>query len=116
MLVSHFLLDLQEEHQRTAAGLTTDSSSDISQDVGGSLQFAGALGSIGSLIGLASDHAQEGEGEGDDVVADDTSAATEVACPDEGEAIHEPPIEEELQLEIMEVPCIGEGEVTVGAL
>ena len=95
MLVSHFLLDLQEEHQRTASGLTTDSSSDVSQDVGSSLQFAGALGSIGSLIGLAADDAQEGEGDGGG--SDGPSAATEDVCPDERQPNPESPIGEELE-------------------
>ncbi|KAM5542820.1 hypothetical protein V8D89_003781 [Ganoderma adspersum] len=112
VLVSHFLLDLQEEHQRTGSELATDGSSDSSQEIGSSLQFAGGLGSIGSVIGLAADHAQEGEG--DDAIADDHSVAAEVNRPDEGEVNHEPQIEDEL--EIMEVLRVGEGEVIVGTI
>ena len=40
MLVSHFLLDLQEACQRTVVGLATDDLSGTSQSVGSSIDFA----------------------------------------------------------------------------
>ncbi|KAM5530036.1 hypothetical protein V8D89_016298 [Ganoderma adspersum] len=114
VLVSHFLLDLQEAHQRTVIGLATGDAADASQDVGSSIRFASALGSVGAIVGLAADHVQEGEGEGYDVFANDPSAAADDVRPDEGEALHEPRMED--ALEVVEVPRVGESEVTAGAL
>ena len=78
VLVSHFLLDLQECHQRTVIGLGlatrtgdlphTFSSSWSVEASAGSVQFArgsGALGSLGATLGtdLDADCVWEGEGE-----------------------------------------------------
>ena len=73
MLVSHFLLDLQEVHQRKAVGLATSDALRTSQNLnlgGQSIDFANhALGSLGATIDSAHYLGQE-PGE-DDECADD---------------------------------------------
>ncbi|PIL33048.1 hypothetical protein GSI_04497 [Ganoderma sinense ZZ0214-1] len=114
VLVSHFLLDLQEAHQLAEAGLTADTASEISGDSGHSIQFASALGSVGAIVGLAAGNVDEGEGEGEDGSADDRLVEMEPIFPDGDEANRESPMLDEL--ETVETPRIGEGEVTAGAL
>nr|VWP01336.1 Zn(2)-C6 fungal-type domain-containing protein [Ganoderma boninense] len=89
VLVSHFLLDLQEAHQKIVVGLSTGDLSNISQNVD-SIQFnAGALGSVGATVGLPTDPVQEEEedeeDEGSHVGCDDHRTTTEPAHLDEGD-------------------------------
>ena len=71
VLISHFLLDLQEADRRTAAGLATDDSELPEQSLGSragsrSIGFANALGSLGASI----DPAHFGIDREDDVLDD----------------------------------------------
>ncbi|PIL33043.1 hypothetical protein GSI_04492 [Ganoderma sinense ZZ0214-1] len=129
VLVSHFLLDLQEAHQRTLAGMATGDLLSISQNMGpGSTRFkAGALGSLGATLGFLTGQNQEEEGEGNDIGDDDYLIPAESACSDECEAIHELGSEggsaitdvqsvEEAELDIMEVPRVGGGQASLGTL
>ena len=84
MLVSHFLLDLQEACQRTVAALTGDYPSATSLSIGGSMTFADNLGPIGAIVGPAVDHVQE-EGR---VAMDSNSVTTEGINHTEGETIN----------------------------
>ena len=60
VLVSHFLLDLQEAHQRTVVGLATDDSFYTLQNHGAhSLNFVNMLGSLGATIYSTNDEDEE---------------------------------------------------------
>ena len=64
VFVSHFLLDLQECHQRVVIGLGTDDLSHNSRSFDvrdGSVDFAPALGSLGATLGTGADDDWEGE-------------------------------------------------------
>ncbi|KAM5536996.1 hypothetical protein V8D89_009325 [Ganoderma adspersum] len=80
VLISRFLLDLQQADRRTAAGLATDDDSEPQQSFAGSragnrsIGFASALGSLGASIDPA--HWHYGL-ERDDEDADDPLAARE---------------------------------------
>nr|VWP01338.1 Uncharacterized protein [Ganoderma boninense] len=117
VLVSHFLLDLQEAHQKTVKGLATiddPSDSGASHNAEGSIQFASALGSVGAIVGLAADLNQEGEGD-DGGATGGLSEVSETIGRDEGEPSSEPRIEDELEIS-MEEARIGESEpLAVGA-
>ena len=63
VLVSHFLLDLQEAHQRIMAGVATDGSLDTSRILYSSLNVADALGSIGAIVGPEANYILEEENE-----------------------------------------------------
>ena len=128
MLVSHFLLDLQEAYQSTTTGMMNDNPSDTSLDTGGPMQFASAPGSVGFIPDLATDQVGGGEGEGgaDGAGGDENLTAGKGVRADEGEAVHEPQSEDEMaimevlrtedEFAITEVPRVGAGETTVGAL
>ena len=58
MLVSHFLLDLQEAHQKTLAGRATNDPSNISN-------LFDALESIGASLDVATNHVEEEDNQGD---------------------------------------------------
>ena len=66
ILISHFLLDLQEAYQRKAVFLGNDNPLEVSQSLStGSLNFAAALGSIGATIETPEyEYRQEGDDEG----------------------------------------------------
>ncbi|KAI1791574.1 hypothetical protein LXA43DRAFT_1010837 [Ganoderma leucocontextum] len=107
VLVSHFLLDLQEAHHRTVVGLATDDPLHTSRSLSShSIVFANALGSLGAMIGPA-DYGREEDLDDED--ADVHVAATECIPPTEGEPTHESRIEDEFA--ITEVPRGGDGEV-----
>ncbi|KAI1791584.1 hypothetical protein LXA43DRAFT_421874 [Ganoderma leucocontextum] len=111
VLVSHFLLDLQEAHQRTVAGMANNDLLDTSQSISSFPSFPDALGSTGAtVIDPAADQGQEE----DDGGADEHLAAVEGIHPREVEPIHESPIGDELA--ISEVPRDGVGGVALGAL
>ena len=64
MLVSHFLFDLQEAHQRTVVGLGTDDILHISQSItvsSRSVHVAPALGSLAATIHHPTDYGWEGD-------------------------------------------------------
>ena len=124
--MSHFLLDLQEAHQRRLAGLATDDYSNTSQNVD-SIQFADALGSVGAFLDRGADSIQEGEGDGDgvNVGGDDHLVAAEGSRLDEGEPDSRSCRQDDLEISqvlhvedefaITEVPRVGGGETTVRA-
>ena len=75
VLISHFLLDLQEADRRTAAGLTTDDLELPEQSLGSrvgnqSIGFANALGSLGASIDPAHYGIDRREDDGEDVLDD----------------------------------------------
>ena len=101
MLVSHFLLDLQEASQRTVVGLATDDLSGTSQSVGSSIDFAqSALGSIGATIDPVADCGVEEDDPGQS--ADENRAPAENIGTGEGELGELSRDEDEF--EIREVP------------
>ena len=128
MLVSHFLLDLQEAYQSTTTGTMNDNPSDTSLDTGGPIQFASAPGSVGAIADLAADPVQDGEGVGgaDGAGGGGNLTAGKGVCPDEREAVHKPQSEDEMaimevlrtedEFAITEVPRVGAGEATAGTL
>ncbi|KAM5542817.1 hypothetical protein V8D89_003778 [Ganoderma adspersum] len=59
VLVSHFLLDLQEAYQRTVAGVATDGPLDTSRILHSSINLANALGSIGAIVDPAANYILE---------------------------------------------------------
>nr|VWO95371.1 Methyltransf_11 domain-containing protein [Ganoderma boninense] len=101
VLVSHFLLDLQDAFQRTIHGLATDDPSGLSQGIGSSVDFANALGSVGATIDPAADQALEEEDHVDgQVPAEDILPNENESEP--GEHSRAGPDSDEF--EIMEVP------------
>ena len=87
--MSHFLLDLQEAHQKSVVGLGTGIPSNISQNVD-SIRFnESALGSVGATVGLPIYMVQEEEGERTVVASEDHPVEPEGVRPDEGETIHD---------------------------
>ncbi|KAI1791579.1 hypothetical protein LXA43DRAFT_421636 [Ganoderma leucocontextum] len=110
VLVSHFLLDLQEAHQRTVVRLNTNDPLHTSQSFNtSSVNFANALGSLGANIDPAYyDQEEDDDSEG----ADDRLAATSGTPPNEGEPSQESRIE--VEIAITEIPRGGHGEVATG--
>ena len=101
MLVSHFLLDLQDASQRTVVGLATDDLSGTSQSVGSSIDFAqSALGSIGATIDPVTHCGMEEDDPGES--ADENPAPAENIGTGEGELGELSRDEDEF--EIREVP------------
>ncbi|KAM5542066.1 hypothetical protein V8D89_004376 [Ganoderma adspersum] len=77
VLVSRFLLNLQEAHQRTVAGgVTTNGSLNISRILHGSINLGDALGSIGAIVDPTADYVLE-EDDGPEGVDDDHIVAAE---------------------------------------
>ena len=90
MLVSRFLLDLQEAHQRTViGGVTTNGSLNISQILHGSINLGDALGSIGAIVDPTVDYVSEEDGEPEGA-HNDRIVTEESTRPGQGEAIHDP--------------------------
>lgn len=70
MLVSHFLLDLQEAHQRMVTWPATNDPSDISQSLSSrSVTFEHALGSLSVFTSPTDCDLQDGHQDGDYCVA-----------------------------------------------
>ena len=88
MLVSHFLLDLQEAHQRTVAGIASNSSLNISRILHGSINLGDALGSLGAIVDPTADYILE-EDDGPEGVDSDRIVTEEGIHPGDGEAIHD---------------------------
>ncbi|KAI1788580.1 hypothetical protein LXA43DRAFT_1063459 [Ganoderma leucocontextum] len=108
VLVSHFLLDLQEAHQRKVVGLASDDSLHISQSVDShSVNFAPALGSIGAILDPA-DYGLDDDNE----CTGDRLAFPEGVPPSEDESSQDLLIKHELA--ITEAWRGGGGEMPVG--
>ena len=89
VLVSHFLLDLQEAHQRTVAGgVTTNGSLNISRILHGSMNLGDALGSLCAIVDPTADYILE-EDDGPEGVDSDRIVTEEGIHPGDGEAIHD---------------------------
>ena len=111
VFVSHFLLDLQECHQRMVIGLETGDLPHSSQsfDVSdGSVHFAPALGSLGAILGTLDDNDLE---PGDEMGVEDWSRASKDSPPYGRGVIRDSRIEDEL--DVTEVPCGDGGAVRV---
>ncbi|PIL26666.1 hypothetical protein GSI_11242 [Ganoderma sinense ZZ0214-1] len=105
ILVSHFLLDLQEAYQRSLAGLGTE---DLSGSQGGASSIEFALGSVGATTDPVADVDH-------DIEEEDNQAAVAEGIPrSEGEPGDQSRAEYEDGFEILEVPRGGVGEETVG--
>lgn len=90
VLVSRFLLDLQEAHQRTVVGgVTTNGSLNISRILQGSINLGGAFGSIGAIVDPTADYVPE-EDDGPGGAHDDRIVTEESIRPSEGEVTHDP--------------------------
>ncbi|KAI1791541.1 hypothetical protein LXA43DRAFT_1061301 [Ganoderma leucocontextum] len=114
ILVSHFLLDLQEAHQRKAVGLAASGDdsdpSDASQGLSiRSINFANALGSLGATIDPP-DYGRDNHDEGADGCF---TAGSEGISPNESESCQESRILDESAI-TGEVPCGAGDEVLVG--
>ncbi|KAM5542814.1 hypothetical protein V8D89_003775 [Ganoderma adspersum] len=106
VFVSHFLLDLQECHQRTVIGLATGDLPHTSQsfDVSSrSVHFARALGSLQATLRTPDDYDLKGDEEG----VEDWSGASNGGPRYGREVIRDSRIEDEL--DVTEVPC-GDGD------
>ena len=115
MLVSHFLLDLQEAHQRVIVKLETNDPLHTSQGLNDhSVGFRkhGMLGSLGATI-IPSEYRDPQE-EGDENV-DDLVVSSEGTPPNDGDCSLEMPIERGSATAEVTMSCEGGGETTVGA-
>ena len=91
VLVSHFLLDLQEAHQRPIVGLGTNDNLQNSQSASDrSVRFANTFGSLGATIGPINYGRDEDD---EDALVDDYAAA-----PEDIRSIHEGSASPELRI------------------